>query len=107
MAVIYWDENDVPHAESVNVQAGTAEDTRRTRVHDDEQAETRLRELYPLLCARYLDGYTEQQCARGQGTTVPEVRVRIARELRRATMDPSTKAGPGHALVTMSAARKG
>ena len=102
MAVVYVDENDVPHADTINVEAGGTDDPTPTRVTGDEAAEHRLRLSYPLLCARFLDGYTEQQCARGEKTTVPGVRVMIARELRRAAMDPSTKSGPGHALITMS-----
>lgn len=74
-------------------------------VKDDEIAEWRLRQRYPLLCERFLDGYSEVQVARGQKVTVLEIRIRIGRELRKARLDPMTKSGAGRCLVSMSDTR--
>ena len=101
MAVMEYDPNaDVTYAKSVNVIAGSPYDTFEPQSEEDDMTEALCRERYPLLCERFLDGYTEAQVARGHRTSVTAIRARIGAESARAALDPQLKSGLGRALVT-------
>lgn len=106
MAVVSYDDgSDSYRVRSVNLESGSASDTYSPEDRGDLAAERLLRSRYPLLCQRFLDGYTVEQCARAERVSVAEAGIRIARELRRAERDPLTQAGLGRALITMSSGK--
>jgi hypothetical protein len=74
----------------------------QSAVHDDEVSEWRLRQRYPLLCERFLDGYTEAQVARGHGMSMATFRTELAIELYSAKRDEMTTHGPGRMIITMA-----
>jgi hypothetical protein len=71
-------------------------------LHDDEVSEWRLRQRYPLLCERFLDGYTAAQVARGHKMSAEKLRIELDIELYSARRDPMTNSGPGRALIAMA-----
>lgn len=71
-------------------------------VHDDEVSEWRLRKRYPLLCERFLDGYTEAQVARGHDMSPAMIRIELDIELYSARRDDITAYGPGKTVLTMA-----
>lgn len=73
-------------------------------LHDDEIQEWRLRQRYPLLCERFLDGYTAAQVARGHGMSAEKLRIELDIELYAARRDPMTNSGAGKVLITMAKA---
>jgi hypothetical protein len=104
MAVVHYDDgSDTYRVRTVNLESGSAYDTDEPADPNEVAAERELRSKYPLLCERFLDGYSESQVARGHGATVARIRQMVAVELYNAQLDPHTKSGLGHALVTMPA----
>jgi hypothetical protein len=71
-------------------------------LHDDEVSEWRLRKRYPLLCERFLDGYTEAQVARGHDMSPATLRIELDIELYSARRDDMTAYGPGKTVLTMA-----
>lgn len=71
-------------------------------MHDDEVSEWRLRKRYPLLCERFLDGYTEAQVARGHDMSSAKLRIELDIELYSARRDDITAYGPGKTVLTMA-----
>lgn len=69
---------------------------------DEDISVWRLRKRYPLLCERFLDGYTATQVARGHGMSAETFRIEVDIELYSARRDPMTKSGPGRSLITMA-----
>jgi hypothetical protein len=66
-----------------------------------------MRQRYPLLCERFLDGYTAAQVARGHGMSAEKLRIELDIELYSARRDPLTKSGPGKAVITMAVKARG
>jgi hypothetical protein len=101
MAVMRYDpDSDITYAESVNITSGGPLDTDEPASKAEESTERLYRERYPLLCARFLDGYTEAQCARWRRVSLAGVRALINSEHQRAVADPMLRSGLGRALVT-------
>jgi hypothetical protein len=73
-------------------------------VHDDEVSEWRMRQRYPLLCERFLDGYTAAQVARGHMMSAETLRIELDIELYSARQDPLTETGPGRVVIKMAEA---
>ncbi len=70
---------------------------------DDGYAEeTELRKDYPLLCARFLDGYSEAQVARGQMWPAAKLRVELDIELYSFKRDKRSRFGTGKAVLAMA-----
>lgn len=61
-----------------------------------------MRQRYPLLCERFLDGYTAAQVARGHMMSAETLRIELDIELYAAKRDPLTECGPGKAVVAMA-----
>lgn len=71
-------------------------------MYDDEVSEWRLRKKYPLLCERFLDGYTEAQVARGHGMSMAKLRIELDIEMYSARRDDITAYGLGRSLIAMA-----
>jgi hypothetical protein len=69
---------------------------------DDYSQECELRESYPLLCERFLDGYSDDQVARGHMLSMAKLRIEFDIELYSLRLDERSRKGPGHVLLVMA-----
>jgi hypothetical protein len=68
-------------------------------IRDDEIIEWRLRRNYPLLCERFLDGYTLHQVASGHRLSSRDMQTEIDIEVYAAKRDPMCSDGLGKLLI--------
>jgi hypothetical protein len=103
----YDEASDSYHVESVNITNGSPADPRPNgALSDDDILESHMRQRYPLLCERFLDGYTEAQVARGHHMSSEKCRIELDIELYSAKRDPLTQSGPGHSVLVLAADSK-
>lgn len=67
---------------------------------DDEIIEWRLRRNYPLLCQRFIDGYSLHQVASGHGLSSRDMQTEIDIEVYAAKRDRMCCSGLGQLLIT-------
>ena len=72
------------------------------KIRDDEVTEWRLRKRYPILCARFLDGYTVAQVARSYGWSPKALCIESDIELYEARRDELCARDLGHQLIAMA-----
>jgi hypothetical protein len=102
MATLYYNrDTDVYEARSINTTS-SASYTRSHGSDDGYSQECEMRESYPLLSERFLDGYSDEQVARGHMLSVAQLRIEFDIELYSLRRDVRSFKGPGHVMLVMA-----